>query len=54
MPIQTINNVALHYDERGDRTKPALVFAGSVLFGAEGFDDLIPMHVGCRGSTASR
>ena len=43
MPIQTINNVPLHYVETGDRAKPSLVFAGSVLFGAEGFDDLIPM-----------
>jgi pimeloyl-ACP methyl ester carboxylesterase len=43
MPIQTINNVPLHYVETGDRAKPSLVFAGSVLFGAESFDDLIPM-----------
>ena len=43
MPFQTINNVPLHYVETGDRAKPSLVFTGSVLFGAEGFDDLVPL-----------
>jgi hypothetical protein len=38
MPIHTINNVALHYEERGDRSKPSLVLAGPLLFGAQGFD----------------
>jgi 3-oxoadipate enol-lactonase len=42
MPIQTINTVPLHYEERGDRTKPSLVLAGPVLFGAAGFDRLVP------------
>jgi 3-oxoadipate enol-lactonase len=42
MPIRTINNVALHYEERGDRAKPSLVLAGGLLFGAECFGDLIP------------
>ncbi len=32
----------LHYDERGDCTKPSLVL-GSVSFGAEGFDNLVPL-----------
>lgn len=41
--FHTINNVPLHYVETGDRAKPSLVFAGSVLFGAEGFDDLVPL-----------
>jgi 3-oxoadipate enol-lactonase len=43
MPIQTINNVALHYEERADRTKPSLVLAGPLLFGAQGFDHLVPL-----------
>jgi 3-oxoadipate enol-lactonase / 4-carboxymuconolactone decarboxylase len=43
MPIHTINNVALHYEERGDRSKPSLVLAGPLLFGAQGFDPLVPL-----------
>jgi pimeloyl-ACP methyl ester carboxylesterase len=43
MPIQTINNVPLYYDERGNRTGPSLVFAGPAIFGVAGFDDLIPL-----------
>ena len=43
MPIQTINDVALHYDESGNHSKPSLIFTGSLLFGAGGFDALIPM-----------
>ena len=31
MPIQTINHVALHYDARGHRTKPSLVFTAGRL-----------------------
>jgi pimeloyl-ACP methyl ester carboxylesterase len=41
--FHTINNVPLHYVETGDRAKPSLVFTGSVLFRAEGFDDLVPL-----------
>jgi hypothetical protein len=40
MPIQLIEEVASHDDERGDCTKPSLAFVGSVLFGAAGDDDL--------------
>jgi pimeloyl-ACP methyl ester carboxylesterase len=43
MPIQPINNVALNYEERGDRTKPSIVLAGPLLFGAQGFDHLVPL-----------
>jgi 3-oxoadipate enol-lactonase len=43
MPIQPINNVALNYEERGDSTKPSIVLAGPLLFGAEGFDHLVPL-----------
>jgi pimeloyl-ACP methyl ester carboxylesterase len=43
MPIQPINNVARNYEERGDRTKPSIVLAGPLLFGAEGFDHLVPL-----------
>src|SRR5262249_61668437 len=43
MPIQTINDVVLHYNESGNHSKPSLIFSGSLLFGAGGFDALIPM-----------
>jgi 3-oxoadipate enol-lactonase len=43
MPIQTINDVVLHYDESGNHSKRSLIFTGSLLFGAGGFDALIPM-----------
>jgi pimeloyl-ACP methyl ester carboxylesterase len=43
MPTQTINNVALHYELRGDRAKPSLILAGPLLFGAQAFDQLVPL-----------
>jgi pimeloyl-ACP methyl ester carboxylesterase len=43
MPNQTINTVGVHYDERGDRTRSSLVFAGPLSFGAWGFDGLFPV-----------
>jgi pimeloyl-ACP methyl ester carboxylesterase len=41
--MQIINNVALHYEEGGDRTKQSLVLAGPLLFGAQAFDPLVPL-----------
>src|SRR5262249_23993407 len=43
MPIQTINDVVLHYNESGNHSKPSLIFIGSLLFGAGGFDALISL-----------
>lgn len=41
MPARTINGVALHYREVGQRNKPPVVLLHTVLWGAEVFDQLI-------------
>ena len=41
MPSLTVNGVALHYRELGNRAKPPLVCLHTVLWGAETFDQLI-------------
>src|SRR5215475_7824571 len=41
MPILTIRNVPLHYDETINRGKRSLILAGPLLF--EAFDTLLPL-----------
>lgn len=41
MPKMTVNGVTLNYRESGDRNHPTLVFAHTILWGAEVFEPLI-------------